>query len=105
VKVTRKAPFCGSSVISTANTIRILMTHRKNEYHLIRIDLSKDGNQNNLALAIQKEYDRYRSPVWRKIIGGKPLRLKYVRVSIRVKMTMVRKVTDFKLSMHLILRS
>ena len=64
-----------------SEAVNIMVRHRQQQYHLIRIDLSEEQYNHNVAKAIYTSYKRYRGVVWNLFSLKSLCRADYVKVT------------------------
>ena len=63
-----------------SEAVHIMVQYRQQQYHLIRIDLSEDQYNHDVAKAINMAFDRYRGSMRRFLSLKSPMKVEFVKV-------------------------
>lgn len=81
-KMTRSHPCpCPQTHAARSKAIDVIIQYKQNQYHLLKIDMSKEEYNYDVARAIKAEYSRYRSSTWRLLSFKSLASIEYVKVS------------------------
>lgn len=76
-----KSRNCGKAMSKTRRpeAVNIMVQYCQQQYHLIRIDLSEEQYNHDVAKAINMSYNRYRGSMWRVLSLKSPRKVEYVK--------------------------